>query len=197
MVLAAARNAALAPFYTGQVAAALGGEPDEVFFLNDIFFCAADLLEMLLQYRQQGMHQACSTDWENGVYDRWVLRAISGRGWWRQDDLLEYFGTPDDHPKTLPVPLLDEEVDRRRWERHLPLQVFSCWNGATVINAKAFLPPHNMRFRQSRADWEDESKGLPLNATSKASECFLSSVDLWKMGFNRIAIIPKARYTFQ
>ena len=110
MVIAASRNVALAPLYTGQVAGALGGEADEVFFLNDIYFCAPDLLEVILQYRQQGMHQACAMDWERGVYDRWVLRAISGKGWYHQEDLLDYFGTPDDHPKTPPVALLDDEV---------------------------------------------------------------------------------------
>ncbi|VDC02619.1 unnamed protein product [Peniophora sp. CBMAI 1063] len=196
-VIAAARNAALAPLHAGQVRSALGGEPDEMFFINDIFFCASDLLEILLQYRKQGMHQACATDWDELVYDRWVLRAISGRPWWRQDQIMEYFGTPNDHPKELPGTLLDEEVDRRRWELHLPLQVFSCWNGATVIDAKVFLPPHSIRFRQSRADWEDESLGIPLNLTSKASESYLSSVDLWKAGFTRIAIIPKASVAYR
>ncbi|KZV65258.1 glycosyltransferase family 69 protein [Peniophora sp. CONT] len=195
-VLAAARNAALAPLFSGQVGAALGGEPDEIYFLNDIYFCAPDLLEVLLQYRQQGMHQACATDWDELIYDRWVLRAISGRSWWRREELIDYFSPPRDYTKELPGTLLDDEADRRRWESHLPLQVFSCWNGATVIDAKAFLPPHNMRFRQSKADWEDESHSIPLSLTSKASECFLSSVDLWKLGFNRIAIIPKASVAY-
>ncbi|VDC02617.1 unnamed protein product [Peniophora sp. CBMAI 1063] len=186
-VLAAARNTALRPLYTGKAAAALGSGPDEVFFMNDIFFCAPDLLEMLLQYRRQGMHQACATDWgSHRLYDRWVLRTISGRGWWR-------LGDPT---KEVFEPLLDDPVDRRRWDRHLPLQVFSCWNGASIIHASAFLPPHNIRFRQSKADWEDESGNVPSNLTVKASECFLSSVDLWKMGFKRIAIIPKASVAY-
>ncbi|VDC05222.1 unnamed protein product, partial [Peniophora sp. CBMAI 1063] len=195
-VLAAARNAALSPLFTGQAAFALGGDPHEIFFVNDIFFCAPDLLEVLLQYRQQGMHQACATDWDPGeiIYDRWILRAMSGRNFYRTNDLIDWFDWfygPKEHPKTAPGTLQDDEAERRRWEKHLPLQVFSCWNGATVIDAKAFLPPHSLRFRQSKSDLEDEKSGIVRNVTQKASECYLSSVDLWKMGFNRIAMVPK------
>ncbi|VDB88503.1 unnamed protein product, partial [Peniophora sp. CBMAI 1063] len=180
-VLAAARNAALSPLFTGQATLALGGEPHEIFFVNDIFFCAPDLLEVLLQYRQQGMHQACATDWDPGeiIYDRWILRAMSGRNFYRTNDLIDWFDWfygPKEHPKTAPGTLQDDEAERRRWEKHLPLQVFSCWNGATVIDAKAFLPPHSLRFRQSKSDLEDEKSGIVRNVTQKASECYLSSV---------------------
>lgn len=125
-VLAATRNAALSPLFSGQAALALGGEPHEIFFVNDIFFCAPDLLEVLLQYRQQGMHQACATDWDPGeiIYDRWILRAMSGRNFYRTEDLIDWFDWfygPKEHPKFAPGTLQDDESDRRRWEKHLPL----------------------------------------------------------------------------
>ncbi|KAI0027131.1 cryptococcal mannosyltransferase 1-domain-containing protein [Vararia minispora EC-137] len=197
LVLAAARNLAMEPLYLGAAAAALGGEPDEVLFMNDIFFCAADVLEVVYQKRRQGMHQACALDWDPGqiAYDRWVLRSMSGRNWYRTPELVDWFNGPNDHPKSVPFALQDDLADRVRFEAHLPLQVFSCWNGASVIDASAFLPPRNMRFRQSRADM-DEHLGVPKNATMKASECFLSSVDLWKMGFGRIGIVPKASVAY-
>jgi alpha-1,3-mannosyltransferase len=93
----------------------------------------------------------------------------------------------------VPLALQDDPADRVRFEAGLPLQVFSCWNGATVLDAAAFLPPHGLRFRQSRADADPRLGGAPRNATMQASECFLSSVDLWKMGMGRIGIVPQAR----
>lgn len=74
----------------------------------------------------------------------------------------------------------------------MPLQVFSCWNGATVFDAAAFLPPHNIKFRVAANDLGDN--GVPKTVTEKASECFLTSVDLWKAGMGKILIVPKARY---
>lgn len=82
-VLAAARNIALTPLFHGAVAQHMpGGRFDTVLFLNDIIFCAADVLEVLYAKAEQGAHEACSVDWDWGgrnIYDRWVLRALSGR----------------------------------------------------------------------------------------------------------------------
>lgn len=82
-VLAAARNIALAPLYDGSIAQYMPDKQfDTVLFLNDVIFCAADVLEVLHSKAEQGAHEACSVDWDwNGrvVYDRWVLRALSGR----------------------------------------------------------------------------------------------------------------------
>ena len=79
-------------------------------------------------------------------------------------------------------------------ESLLPLQVFSCWNGATVIDAKAFLPPHNIRFRQAHNDLDENGKEKEV--TEKGSECFLISVDLWKGDMGKILVVPKARQGF-
>lgn len=79
--LAEARNTAMHPFYSGAAAQRMpGGKFDEVLFINDIYHCASDILEVMLQKRTQGANQACATDWGGRVvYDRWVTRAMSGR----------------------------------------------------------------------------------------------------------------------
>ena len=92
----------------------------------------------------------------------------------------------------LPQLLPYDEADRLRFEANLPIQVFSCWNGATVIDAAAFLPPHNLRFRVAQHDLDEDGK--PKEVTEAQSECFLSSVDLWKMGMGKIVLAPRARY---
>jgi hypothetical protein len=80
-VLATARNLAMEPPHVGAAAAAIGGVPDEALLLNDVVFCAADVLELVLQKRRQCMSQACALDWDPGqiAYDRWVLHSMSGR----------------------------------------------------------------------------------------------------------------------
>ena len=82
-VLAAVRNAAMKPLYDGLIAQHMPGERfDNVLVLNDVIWCTVDVLEVLYQKQERGAHEACSVDWDwNGriVYDRWVLRAMSGR----------------------------------------------------------------------------------------------------------------------
>ena len=81
--LAILRNRVLGPLFDPSIAARMpGGAFDEVLFINDIFWCAADILEVLYQRRARGAYQSCGVDWDWSmrlVYDRWVLRAISGR----------------------------------------------------------------------------------------------------------------------
>ena len=104
-----------------------------------------------------------------------------------------YNGLPPPEGMTKPIPRLlpQDPTDRSRIESSLPLQVFSCWNGATVIDANAFLPPHNIRFRQAHNDFDEN--GTEKEVSEKASECFLISVDLWKENMGKILVVPKAR----
>lgn len=87
--LSAVRNKALEPLFSGSAASQMFSADsgaisqdtfDELLFMNDITFCAADMLELLLQKRTQGANQACAVDYMDPViYDRWVLRDIHGR----------------------------------------------------------------------------------------------------------------------
>jgi alpha-1,3-mannosyltransferase len=80
-VLAAARNAALEPLYSGDAEKFVhGGLFHEMLFMNDIHFCAVDILEVLYQKRSQRANQACAMDWgREVVYDRWIIRTMTGR----------------------------------------------------------------------------------------------------------------------
>jgi alpha-1,3-mannosyltransferase len=77
------RNKALLPLYDRSISDHMpGGKFDEVLVMNDVIWCPVDVLEVLYQKRKTGAHQACSVDWDwnmRVVYDRWVLRAMSGR----------------------------------------------------------------------------------------------------------------------
>ncbi|KAI0034270.1 cryptococcal mannosyltransferase 1-domain-containing protein [Vararia minispora EC-137] len=199
--LAAVRNTAMQPLYSGEAGEALGGVFDEVIWINDVFHCTADILEILYQKRLQGAHQACATDWgvwgDWVIYDRWVLRPMSGRVMYRHDEINDWFQggySAEEKIAHLPHLLPEDPDDRARIERWFPLQVFSCWNGATVFDAASFLPPNNIRFRVSHADLD--ANGVSKDVTEKASECFLSSVDLWKHGLGKILLVPKASVAY-
>ena len=78
---------------------------------------------------------------------------------------------------------------RDRYERMLPFQVFSAWNGIAAISPKPFLPPHNIRFRRARRRTDEEfecqvgvssflpyaptypADGRPPNARSSLGTC--------------------------
>lgn len=77
------RNKLLEPLFDDAIRLNMPrGTFDEVLLINDVIWCAADVLEVLYQKRHTGAHQSCSVDWDFNmriVYDRWVLRAMSGR----------------------------------------------------------------------------------------------------------------------
>jgi len=194
VVLAAARNAALEPLYSGEAAKLMpGGSFHETMFMNDICHCAVDMLEVLYQKRMQGANQACAVDWGGQVvYDRWIIRTMAGRTFYFFQNLVDYFN--GDGPKIIPPVLQEEDATRERFKASLPMQVFSCWNGATIFDAVAFLPPHNIRFRVAHNDFDEN--GNPKTVTEKASECFLTSVDMWKAGMGKIMIVPRASVAY-
>ncbi|KAF8320409.1 hypothetical protein DL93DRAFT_2074035 [Clavulina sp. PMI_390] len=197
--LAEARNIAMEPLYSGEAARHVPtGRIDEVLFINDIYHCASDILEVILQKRTQGANQACAVDWGGRVvYDRWIIRSMTGRTFYHWEDLVEWYNSPDHPPgegKVIPPVLPDDPADRARFQAGLPMQVFSCWNGATVFDAAAFLAPHNIRFRISDSDYDEH--GVKKTVTEKASECFLTSVDMWKAGLGKIMIVPKASVAY-
>jgi alpha-1,3-mannosyltransferase len=123
--------------------------------------------------------------------------ALYHRVFYIWEELHRWMYPHDDDPRQpdgrgiLPQLLPFDEADRARFEAQLPIQVFSCWNGATAIDASAFLPPHDLRFRVAKADLDE--RGRPKEVTEIISECFLSSVDLWKMGKGKIVLAPRAR----
>ncbi|KAF8317701.1 hypothetical protein DL93DRAFT_528119 [Clavulina sp. PMI_390] len=196
--LAWLRNKLLDQLFVEDVVQSMpNGRFDEILFLNDIIWCPADLLEVIYQKRQTGAHQSCSVDWDwnmRVVYDRWVLRSISGRPWYDRENLTKYWHDPAAlDAKVPPTPLPFEPEGRERFESLRPVQVFSCWNGMAAFTASAFVEK-GIRFRVAENDHHGD--GAQKKPTDIASECFLSSVDLWKAGMGKIVLASRARVAY-
>lgn len=63
---------------------------------------------------------------------------------------------------------MPQSPSRSRYDSLLPTQVYSCFNGISVLSASLFLPPHSLRFRT------DDS------GNDEHSECYLLCSDVWK-----------------
>ncbi|KAF8752908.1 hypothetical protein RHS01_07323 [Rhizoctonia solani] len=132
--LSSVRNAAMEPLQDLDPL-----EFDNVLWLNDIFHCHTDVLELLLQKQKQGAVQACGLDFgpKGLIYDRWVLRNMRGRPFYNYSDIVDFFSS-DITYKTRPMvlPLAEDSEDKSALERGNPFQVFSCWNGVTALSAE-------------------------------------------------------------
>ncbi|KAG8693015.1 hypothetical protein FRC08_009376 [Ceratobasidium sp. 394] len=196
--LAYLRNIVLQPLFLAQnsTSATRDNSFETVVFLNDVFFCHGDVLELLLQKKRNRASQACGLDFgpRGLVYDRWVLRTMRGTPFYQQKELVDFFGPPDDielKPRPRILPEEADEQDRLALETGDPFQVFSCWNGVTAFTASVFALPTSLRFRTARND-PDSKDGV----SDKASECYLSSIDLWKAGLGRVMVVPRARVAY-
>ncbi|KAG8729103.1 hypothetical protein FRC12_021254 [Ceratobasidium sp. 428] len=214
--LAHLRNTVLEPLFLAQNSTSeTQRSPFEtVVFLNDVFFCHGDVLELLLQKKWNRAVQSCGLDFgpRGLIYDRWVLRTMRGTPIYRQKDLVEFFGPPEDielKPRPKILSEKDDKRDKAALDASEPFQVFSCWNGVTAFTGKrsscivsasqfiysaiasVFAPPTSLRFRTAHND-PNSTDG----ATNKASECYLSSVDLWKANLGRVMVVPRARVAY-
>ncbi|BGP71780.1 hypothetical protein NBRC10513v2_005166 [Rhodotorula toruloides] len=166
--LAQVRNQVLKPLYD-----APKGTWDRVLFLNDVHLCEAEILEILLQHEVQDADMSCGMDFQylripefeaSGYpllfYDVWVARDMRGLPFYE----IKY---PTGDWK-LPSPIMPQSPSRFRYDSLLPTQVYSCFNGISVLSASLFLPPHSLRFRT------DDS------GNDEHSECYLLCSDVWK-----------------
>ena len=80
----------------------------------------------------------------------------------------------------------DDPYSRELYEKRDPLQVYSCWNGATVINAEPFVE-RALRFRAQ----EDEHE-------CRGGEPFYLCKDLWRLGgdFGKIQVVPSVNVAY-
>ncbi|KAJ2702311.1 hypothetical protein H4218_000956 [Coemansia sp. IMI 209128] len=164
--LAKLRNYAMEPLYSD------GARFGRVAFLNDVYFCHADLLELLFQSQTHGAHLTCGEDYdiwqgEIGFYDTWVARNIQGEQLDREVQILSSN---------------DTTMSAEMWGR--PFQVQCCWNGMAVIDAKVFRGDDGLRFRRSAKD------------ECSASECSLFCNDLWRKGFSRVIMVPRVKLSY-
>ncbi|KAM0789889.1 hypothetical protein ACM66B_006733 [Microbotryomycetes sp. NB124-2] len=197
--LAEVRNLAMKPLYD-----APPGTFDRVIFLNDVHFCPADLLELMYQHEVQDADQSCGMDYKSLkipifepeypilFYDVWVARDARGR---------EFQSIDDGGGWKIPTPLLPHAPagDQDRFYDNLPIQVYSCWNGVTVIDADVFMPVSSTKQDETEtavavasnasenvavAKEPQAEPGLRFRALDDSdvrSECFLFCQDLWRL----------------
>jgi len=131
-------------------------------------------LELIYQHQYQGATMTCAMDWiYNGdtFYDWWVSRSIVGNIFFELTQ-----GGSYDHQDNL---FWDDPVSKGKFDRLQPLQVYSCWNGAVVLDAKPFIE-QKLGFRSS-----DLAGG----------ECFMGEPtllckDMWRQGIARVQVVP-------
>ncbi|KAI0267348.1 CAP59-like protein [Gloeopeniophorella convolvens] len=173
--LAEVRNAAFVPLH--ELRDAENEYFDTIVFMNDILPCIDDLLELIWQSRRNNAGITCAADYmyhdELGApvfYDNWVARDINGTA-------LE--NAPFES-------IFHDSTSSGRFQRHLPIQVQSCWNGIAVLDPAPFYQPKHVRFRMARI----------AEGECSASECSLICNDYWEAGYGRILMVPRVKLAY-
>jgi hypothetical protein len=103
-------------------------------------------------------------------YDNWVARDINGTAL----ENAPFEGVFHHHESSA------------RFQRHLPVQVQSCWNGIAILDpAPIYATPH-VRFRMARL----------AEGECSASECSLIGNDYWSAGYGRIIMVPRVKLAY-
>ncbi|KAJ2759498.1 hypothetical protein H4S06_002200 [Coemansia sp. BCRC 34490] len=166
--MAELRNRAMEPLYRNETASF-----DKIVFVNDVFFCVPDVLELIHQADKQNAHMTCAEDFAltHGsltFYDTWVARDMLGRAFKpKQRNIADDGGA------------LVGQLHGR------PFQVQCCWNGMTVIDARVFAGREGIRFRRS------------AESECSASECSLLCNDMWVRGFERLIVVPRVKVSYE
>ncbi|KAG6887141.1 hypothetical protein C0992_000451 [Termitomyces sp. T32_za158] len=173
--LAEVRNAAFGPLH--ELRDAENEYFDTIIFMNDVLPCVDDLLELIFQSRVNNAGITCAADYmyhdDIGApvfYDNWVARDINGTA-------LE--NAPFER-------IFHDDAASARFQRHLPIQVQSCWNGIAVLDPAPFYTPPHVRFRMARI----------TDGECSASECSLICNDYWDAGYGRIMMVPRVKLAY-
>ncbi|OAV88421.1 hypothetical protein PTTG_29037 [Puccinia triticina 1-1 BBBD Race 1] len=119
-------------------------------FIDDVFLCAQDILELLWQHHFQGADSACGTDW------------------WEAKTLREQYGSQTPRHRRRPLAfggllqlILTEYKDgyaaicgakelkvfQARFHNVLPVPVYLCWNDIVALAPAPFRGPEGLTFR--------------------------------------------------
>jgi alpha-1,3-mannosyltransferase len=164
------RNMALAPLLRDHA----HYSPDVVIvFINDVALCPQDILELLYQHKFQNAAMTYAFDWiDDGeaFYDVWVSRSLGADNIFfeiTQDGSWAYKGNL----------FWDDPLSKAKFERLQPLQVYSCWGGMVVLDAKPFTEG-KLAFRSS------------FEGECVMGEPTLLAKDMWNQGIGRILAVP-------
>jgi alpha-1,3-mannosyltransferase len=73
-----------------------------------------------------------------------------------------------------------------RFQRHLPIQVQSCWNGVAVLDPAPLYSIPPVTFRMADI----------VGGECSASECSLIGNDYWNAGYGRIITVPRVKLAY-
>ncbi|GAA5978762.1 hypothetical protein JCM5350_004814, partial [Sporobolomyces pararoseus] len=195
------RNVALKPIETRDF--------KDVVFINDVFVKGLDALELLWQRREQSADAVCGFDWREtkGVfsklgrnsikmYDSWVARSLNGN---MLRSRLDIWSEARDGVQEL-FNLKEDILSKKRFQRGLPIPVYSCWNGMIAMTAEPFkttgvnpkvyerngpsLHEGQTMFKTVRQVPRFRS-ALKSQGECAASECKTLAKDFWSRGYNR------------
>ncbi|KAJ1990073.1 hypothetical protein GGI25_004043 [Coemansia spiralis] len=166
--MAELRNRAMEPLYNSS-----SGRFGKVVFINDVFFCLPDLLELIHQANAQGAHLTCAEDFviRHGslvFYDTWVARDMLGRAF-----------------RGMRQNIADDGGALVSQLHGQPFQVQCCWNGIAIIDAQVFDGREGIRFRRS------------AEGECSASECSLLCNDMWTKGYQRAVVVPRVKLSYE
>ncbi|KAL7416381.1 cryptococcal mannosyltransferase 1-domain-containing protein [Mrakia frigida] len=193
--------------------------PTDLIFINDVFVCPADILELLHQRRFQGASATCGMDWrvapegslwgwldgwlgENyRFYDNWVTRTIEG---WPTRPRVDIFAELRDGIREL-FHWDSSTSSLNRFRAALPLPVYSCWNGMIVLNALPFLPSHIPSSDPTSSATTPIKGGHDIHfrhgrtdqGECAASECKLVARDFWGVGEKKWVMVPRVAVTYR
>ncbi|KAH8827126.1 glycosyltransferase family 69 protein [Flagelloscypha sp. PMI_526] len=165
--LAEVRNAAFVPLH--ELRDEQGEYFDSIIFMNDVLPCVDDLLELIWQSRRNNAGITCAADY---MYHEELGSPVFYDNWRSRNAPFErIFHHPDSN---------------QRFQRHLPIQVQSCWNGIAVLDPAPFYSPPHVRFRMAKI----------MDGECSASECSLICNDYWNAGFGRIMMVPRVKLAY-
>jgi alpha-1,3-mannosyltransferase len=176
--LASVRNEAMRTLYNTMTSSTF----DRIVFMNDVIYCAEDVLELLLHSFVNDAHMTCGMDYQmNGgvaFYDDWVMRDRTGK-----------------YLSVLPLNshfTSDVEMNTRM-EADMAVQVQCCWNGMAVLSTAPFID--GIRFRREVSviledgDW-------PKYSACSGSEISVFCNDMNRRNFSRALVVPNVRFAY-
>eukprot|EP00834_Sanchytrium_tribonematis_P005999 NODE_406_length_7988_cov_0.615794.p3 type:complete len:340 gc:universal NODE_406_length_7988_cov_0.615794:1397-378(-) len=184
--LAYVRNLALEPLFKEMEVAESNAKffdhPNNynaVIFLNDVYFCVNDVLELLYQQALNDASMVSGMDYDapNGLphfYDVWVAHLTSGRN--ARKEFLDQIS--------------DDTESNERLSKMLPVQMSCVWNGISVMHIGAFQK--GIRFRRGN----NVRPKMNQPGECAGSECMSLCLDFIRNGFSKIMMVPRVKVAF-
>ena len=138
----------------------------KIIFINDIIYRFEDIIK-LLATNNGNYDSVCAMDYYESFYDTWASIGLDGKQFRR------YF------------PYFYNKEQQDAYINGEPIRTFSCWNGVTIINAKAFEDRDKLFFRNGKK--------------IRQSECTLLHADMYFMGYRKVFVNTQiaVAYTYE